>query len=81
MIMDRLQSAMDRFKEQHDAAHSPTRPNGSHAAAPPAVLYSRTRSVVIPDELLRRHRILTGRDQLCLSQLKRMHAGNENQTR
>jgi hypothetical protein len=44
-------------------------------------IYSRTRSVVIPDELLRRHRILTGRDQLCLSQLKRMHAGNEKQTR
>jgi protein-tyrosine kinase len=62
MIMDKLQSAMDRFKEQHDATHVPPRPNASQAAAPPAVIYSRTRSVVIPDEMLRRHRILTGRD-------------------
>src|SRR4030066_1536927 len=62
MMMDKLQSAMDRFKEQHDGAPVPPRPNESPAAAPPAVIYSRTRSVVIPDEMLRRHRILTGRD-------------------
>ena len=60
MMMDKLQSAMDRFKEQHHAAHMPPRPSASHSAAPPAVVYSRTRSVVIPDEILRRHRILTG---------------------
>jgi protein-tyrosine kinase len=62
MMKDKLQSAMDRFKEHHDVAHAPPRPNESYAAAPPAVVYSRTRSVVIPDEMLRRHRILTGRD-------------------
>lgn len=62
MIKDTLQSAMDRFKEQHDATHVPHGLNESHAAAPPAVIYSRTRSVVIPDEILGHHRILTGRD-------------------
>lgn len=62
MMKDTLQSAMDRFKEQHDAAYAPPRSNGSHATAPQAVTYSRTRSVVIPDKMLRRHRILTGRD-------------------
>ena len=67
MMKDTLQSAMDRFKEQHDATHAPPRPNGSHAPAPQTVSYSRTRSVVIPDELLRRHRILTGRDSSQLS--------------
>jgi hypothetical protein len=78
--MDKLQSAMDRFKEQRDAAHASPRPNGSYAVVPPAVLYSWTRSVVIPDEMLQRHRILTGRDQLRLFQLKRVHAGNAKQT-
>ncbi|MDN5940390.1 MAG: CpsD/CapB family tyrosine-protein kinase [Nitrospira sp.] len=58
---------MDRFREQHDAVQAPPRPNGSYAAPPPAVIYSRTRSVVIPDELLRRHRILTGRGSSQLS--------------
>lgn len=62
MMKDTLQSAMDRFKEQRHATHAPPRPNGSYAAAPPPVIYARTRSVVIPDEMLRRHRILTGLD-------------------
>jgi protein-tyrosine kinase len=62
MIMDKLQSAMDRFKEQHDATHVPPRPITSPSTAPSAVIYSRTRSVVIPEEILRQHRILTGRD-------------------
>lgn len=61
-MMDQLQNAMDRFKAQPHATHTPHRPNGSHAAAPQTVVYSRTRSVVIPDEMLRLHRILTGRD-------------------
>lgn len=61
MMMDKLQHAMDRFKQQQ-AGPMPPRPNGSQATAPPAVMYSRTRSVVIPEEVLQRHRILTGRD-------------------
>ena len=62
MIIDKLQSAVDRFKEQRSASYVPPRPNESHGAAPPVVAYSRTRSVAISDEMLRRHRILTGRD-------------------
>ena len=62
MIIDKLQSAVDRFKEQRNASYVPPRPNESHGAAPPVVAYSRTRSVTISDEMLRRHRILTGRD-------------------
>lgn len=62
MIKDNLQSAMDRFKGRPNAGHSSLRSNGSHAAASSAVIYSRTRSVVIPDEILQRHRILTGRN-------------------
>jgi capsular exopolysaccharide synthesis family protein len=60
-MKDKLLNAMDRFKEQH-ATHATHRPNGSVPAAPPAVVYSRTRSVVIPDEVLQLHRIQTGRE-------------------
>src|SRR5215510_2043145 len=60
MIMDKLQSAMDRFKEQHHGTPAPPRSDRSHASAPPAVIYSRTRSIVIDDAILRRNRILPG---------------------
>jgi capsular exopolysaccharide synthesis family protein len=60
-MKDKLLNAMDRFKEQQQA-HAPLRPNGSSPAVPPAVIYSRTRSVVIPDEVLQHHRIQTGRE-------------------
>jgi capsular exopolysaccharide synthesis family protein len=61
-MKDKLLNAMDRFKEQQHATHAPPSSNGSPAAAPQAVIYSRTRSVVIPDEVLRLHRIQTGRE-------------------
>jgi capsular exopolysaccharide synthesis family protein len=61
-MKDKLLNAMDRFKEQQHATHVPLRPNESSAAAPSAVFYSRTRSVVISDEVLQRHRIQTGRE-------------------
>jgi capsular exopolysaccharide synthesis family protein len=61
-MKDKLLNAMNRFKEQQHATHVPFRPNESPAAAPPTVIYSRTRSVVIPDEALQRHRIQTGRE-------------------
>lgn len=61
MMMDKLQHAMDRFRQQQ-AAPTPLRTNGSPSSAPPTVMYSRTRSVVIPEEVLQQHRILTGRD-------------------
>lgn len=61
-MKDKLLNAMDRFKEQQHATHAPLRQNGSAQEPPPAVIYSRTRSVVIPDEVLKRHRIQTGRE-------------------
>lgn len=61
-MKDKLLNAMNRFKEQQHATHVPLWPNESPAAAPPTVIYSRTRSVVIPDEVLQRHRIQTGRE-------------------
>jgi Mrp family chromosome partitioning ATPase len=61
MIMDKLQSAMDRFKAQH-SARVPPRPDAPRSAATPAVVYSQTRSVVIQEDVLRRQRILTGHD-------------------
>ena len=60
-MKDKLLNAMDRFKEQQQA-HAPHRQNGSAQHAAPAVFYSRTRSVVIPDEVLQLHRIQTGRE-------------------
>jgi protein-tyrosine kinase len=62
MMMDKLQSAMDRFKTQHSATDARPRLNASYAAAPPAVIYSRTRSIVIRKEILRQHRILTSHE-------------------
>lgn len=62
MIMDKLHSAMERSREQRQSTHVPPRLNAGHSAAPPAVVYSRTRSVVIAEEILRRNRILTGHD-------------------
>lgn len=61
-MKDKLLNAMNRFKEQQHATHVPLRPKESPAAAPPTVIYSRTRSVVIPDEVLQLHRIQTGRE-------------------
>ncbi len=62
MMMDKLQSAMDRFRDQHQSSYVPPRSNAAPPAAPPAVVYSRTRSVTVADEVLQRHRILTGHD-------------------
>lgn len=60
-MMEKLQSAMDRFKAQHSTRVSPS-PSASQSPAPQAVVYSRTKSVVIQEDVLRRHRILTGHD-------------------
>ena len=61
-MIDKLQSAMDRFKAEQQSARMPPRPAVSHTAAPQAVVYSRTRSVVMEEDVLRRNRILTGHD-------------------
>lgn len=61
-MMEHLQSAMDRFKAQQQSARVPPRPDQPPTAAPPTILYSRTRSVVIHEDVLRRRRILTRHD-------------------
>lgn len=60
-MMEKLQSAMDRFKAQQ-ATPTSARSTALHAAAPPAIVYSRTKSIVIQEDVLREHRILTGHD-------------------
>jgi exopolysaccharide/PEP-CTERM locus tyrosine autokinase len=62
MAMDKLLNAMDRFKEERRVSPSPPRVNAPRLQAPQAVMYSRTRSIVIPEEVLRRHRILRNHD-------------------
>jgi capsular exopolysaccharide synthesis family protein len=59
--MDKLQSAIERFKEEQATRHSGAKPH-QPSSAHPAVVYSRTRSVEIPDEVLRNRRILAGRE-------------------
>lgn len=60
--MERLQSAMDRFKAEQQSTRVPPRREVSHVAAPPTVVYSRTKSIAIEEGVLRRRRILTGHD-------------------
>jgi capsular exopolysaccharide synthesis family protein len=61
-MMDKLQNAMDRFKAQQQSTHAPPRPDAAYPAPPPAIVYSRTRPIVIQEDVLRRRRILTGHD-------------------
>ena len=61
-MMDKLQSAMDRFKAQQQATQAPHRSHVPHTSAPPAVVYSRTKSIPIQEAVLRQHRILAGHD-------------------
>ncbi|ALA61130.1 CpsD/CapB family tyrosine-protein kinase [Nitrospira moscoviensis] len=61
-MMDKLQSAMERVREQHRSAQAPPRFTSGHIASQSAVIYSRTRSLVIPPYVLRQHRILIGHD-------------------
>ena len=61
-MMERLQSAMDRFKAEQQSTRVPPRPEVSHPTAPQAVVYSRTRPVAVEEDVLRRQRILTGHD-------------------
>lgn len=60
-MMEKLQNAMDRFKAQQ-ATQAPLRSNAPHAAAPAAIVYSKTKSIAIREDVLRGHRILTGHD-------------------
>lgn len=60
-MMDKLQSAMDRFKAQQ-ATQTPHRSSAPHAPPPPAIVYSRTKAIAIQQDVLRGHRLLTGHD-------------------
>lgn len=60
-MMDKLQSAMNRFKAQQATQAAP-RSNATQAVAPPAIVYSRTKSIAIQEDVLRDHRLLTGHD-------------------
>lgn len=60
-MMSKLHSAIERFKEEQDARHGDPRPHMS-STVPAAIVYSRTRSVEIPEDILRNRRILTGRE-------------------
>ncbi len=60
-MMDKLHSAMERLRQQEPSPHAPPRYSAVHAAPPP-VVYSRTRSVVVDQEALRRNRILTAHE-------------------
>jgi capsular exopolysaccharide synthesis family protein len=61
-MMEKLQGAMDRFKAQQQTTQASPRPNAPRAAAPSAIVYSRTKSIAIQEEVLRERRILTGHD-------------------
>jgi protein-tyrosine kinase len=61
-MMDKLQSAMDRFKAQQHSTRVPPKPDGPPPASSQTVVYSRTKSIAIQEEVLRKHRILTGHD-------------------
>jgi protein-tyrosine kinase len=59
--MEQLQQALERFKQQAGGA-SPARGPGSSTVnrVPPPIVYSRTRVVECPEDLLRRRRVLAG---------------------
>jgi capsular exopolysaccharide synthesis family protein len=61
--MEQLQQALERFKQQANGA--PTAKNATPAStkAPPPILYSTTRVVECPEDLLRRQRIIAAFDQ------------------
>ena len=60
-MMDKLPGAIERFKEQQAGRHGSPKPHPSPSSQSTTV-YSQTRSVTIPEEVLRRQRILTGRE-------------------
>lgn len=59
-MMEKLQSAMHRFKAQQRATQTPLTSRPPHAAAPTSIVYSKTKSIANQEEALRQRRILTG---------------------
>ena len=59
-MMEKLQSAMHRFKAQQRATQTPLTSRPPHAAAPTSIVYSKTKSIASQEEALRQRRILTG---------------------
>jgi capsular exopolysaccharide synthesis family protein len=62
--MEWFQAALDRYKEEQDQPHDPPMPRSvrelPRRKAPAPIVYTRTRSIDIPDRLLRERRILEG---------------------
>jgi capsular exopolysaccharide synthesis family protein len=62
--MEWFQAALDRYKEEQDQPHDPPMPRSVRGLprrkAPAPIVYTRTRSIDIPDRLLRERRILEG---------------------
>jgi capsular exopolysaccharide synthesis family protein len=61
--MEQLQQALERFKQQANGAQTAKSAPPVSTKAPPPILYSTTRVVECPEELLRRQRIIAAFDQ------------------
>ena len=57
--MEHLQTALERFKRQRQTQSPPNR-LGPGQPIPPPIVYSRTRSLEVPESILREQRILAG---------------------
>ncbi len=55
--MEHLQTALERFKRQRQPQSPPNR-NGQGQPIPPPIVYTRTRSLEVPESVLREHRLL-----------------------
>jgi protein-tyrosine kinase len=61
--MEQLQQALERFKQQANNASTPRGTASVLTKVPPPILYSTTRVVECPEDLLRRQRIVAAFDQ------------------
>lgn len=60
--MEHLQAALERFKRQRQP-QSPTVRNGQGQSIPPPIVYMRTRSIEVPEPVLREQRLLAAFEQ------------------
>ncbi len=62
--MEWFQAALDRYKQQHHQGHAAPKPERSHSmrSVPAPIVYTRTRSVQVPEPVLREQRIMAGFD-------------------
>lgn len=62
--MEWFQAALDRYKQQQHQGHAAPKPERTHSmrSVPAPIVYTRTRSVQIPESVLREQRIMAGFD-------------------